>query len=242
MNRRYLLAAFVIASQLMQGCATTSVSAAQDRYVSPQFVPPPPGSLLLLLHLPANEPAYRSRDADVRQLVANELMKAGYRVAFVEPDDYRFAVRAELQELRSTTAAPSSGQLAEAEMRALATVSKVGSEASGGHLLVRTRLLTRSAELWQSYAKWDGVSRPIVFEGSSPGEVQRNIGGTAPGISVEVIATGRDGRLLLKSYGGVALPFYASRSGQPVLLDDPLSVPQHLQEGVGIALSPLKLR
>lgn len=241
MNRRYLIATSLIASLLMPGCVTTSHLAAQDRYVSPQFIPPSPGNRLLLLHLPANEPAYRSRDAEVRQLVADELIKAGYRVAIVEPDDYWFAFRAELQQLHSMTAMPSSSQLAEAEMRALVTVSKVGSEMSGGHLLVRTRLLTRPAELWQSYAKWDGVSRPIVFEGSKPGEVRANIGGTGSGVSVEAVATGRDGRLLLKSYGGVALPFYASRSGQPLLLDNPLSDPQHLREGVSIALSPMKL-
>ena len=240
MNRRYLFPALLIASQLMPGCGTRSPSAAPDVYVSSQFVPPPPGSLLLLLHLAANETSYRSRDADVRKLVADELIKAGYRVAFVEPDDYGLALRAELQQLQRTTATPSRSQLAEAEMRALATVSKAGSEVSGSQLLLRTRLLTRPAELWQSHAKWDGVSRPIVFEGLKPGEVRANIEGTGSGISVEAIATGRDGRLLMKSYGGVALPFYAGRSGRPLLVDAPLSVPEHLQEGVSIALLPLK--
>jgi hypothetical protein len=193
-----------------------------------------------VLHLPANEPSYRSADAEVRKLVHEELVKAGYRVAFVESDDYGLALRHELQQLHRTTATPSRNQLAEAEMRAMATVSIAGSAVSGSYLLLRTRLLTRPASLWQSYAKWDGVSRPIVFEGLKPGEVRANIEGTGSGISLEVVATGRDGRLLLKGFGGIALPFYSDRFGTPTLVDRPLSVPEHLREGVGVALAPLR--
>jgi len=226
----------------MLGCSATFTTEAPDRYVSSQFAPPATGSLVLLLHIPANEHSYRSRDAEVRKLVQDALVKLGYRVAQVEADDYGLALQAELQLLRRTTSTPTRNQLAEAEMRALATVSIAGSEVSGSQLLLRTRLLTRPADLWQSYAKWDGVSRPIVFEASKPGEVQANIQGTGSGISVEAVATGPDGRLLLKNYGGVALPFYASRSGTPILAESPLSNTQHLQEGVAIALSPFKVR
>jgi hypothetical protein len=242
MNRRYALLAPLVTPHLMLGCSATSTMEAPDRYVSSQFAPPALGSLVLLLHIPANEASYRSRDTEIRKLVQDALVKLGYRVALVEAEDYGLALQAELQQLRRTTATPSRNQFAEAEMRALATVSKAGAEVSDHQLLLRTRLLTRPADLWQSFAKWDGVTRPIVFEASKPGEVRSNIQGTASGISLEAVATGRDGRLLLKNYGGIALPFYASLIGTPTLVDGPLSNTQHLQEGVGIALSPLKVR
>lgn len=238
-GRRALLAAAGAAPLMLLGCAGTSPPAAPDRYVSAQFVRPPAGSLVLLLHLPANEAVYRSRDADARQRVQDELTKAGYRVGLVEPDDYLLALRAEAQQLQRVTAAPSREQWAAAEMRALSTVSKVGAQLAGSHLLLRTRFLTRPAEIWQSYAKWDGVSRIITFEGAKPGEVRALINGNGSGISLEAVAADRDGRLLLKNYGGVALPFHANFLGRPLLLDNPMSVLQHLDEGVGIAIAPL---
>lgn len=224
---------------LVSACVSTLRPPAPDRYVAPQFAPPPPGSLLLLLHLPANEDAYRRRDAEVRQRVADGLMKAGYRVAFVEPDDYALAVRAEWQHLSRTTATPRMDQLAEAEMRALATVAKASSEVSGSPLLLRTRLLTRRAELWQSHARWDGVLRPILRTGSTTVPVPVDFSGTSSGISLELVATGRDGRLLVKNYGGVALPFSARSDGVVSALNDPLADPRHVAEGVRVALLPL---
>jgi len=237
-SRRQMLVALPIAPYLVLGCAGPSIKAASDRYVSPDFRPPKTGSIILVLHLPALEPVYRVGDEEIRKLVQASLFKAGYRVGVIEPEDYMLALRAEFQQLRRTTPAPTPEQLALAEMQALSTVAKVGSELTGSPVLLRTRLLTRSANLWQSYATWDGVSRPIVFADSKPNEVRANIEGTGSGISLEVVATSSDGRLLLKNYGGISLPFYASRSGRPLTVDKPLAVQSHLAQGVAIALSP----
>lgn len=113
MNRRYLLLAPLVAAQVLVGCAATSPADARDRYVSSQFVPPPSGSLLLLLHIPANQASYRSRDLDVLKNVQEELIKRGYTVALIEPEDYRLALRAELQQLRPANETPSRSPLSD---------------------------------------------------------------------------------------------------------------------------------
>lgn len=237
-----MLAAPLAAALPMVGCVAPAPPEAPDRYVAPDFTPLAVGSQVLLLHLDANEPAYRSGDEAVRTRVEAALADMGYRVARLQPDDYRLALRAEFEPLQRSTAAPRWGQLAEAELRALALVSRAALEVTGAQLLLRTRVLNRPAAIWQSYVKWDGVSRPILFEDAKPGEVTVNFQGTAAGISLEAIATDRAGRLRIKHYGGLALPFRASRKGLPLPVDQPLSDPAQVQQAVDIALAPLKGR
>lgn len=239
MHRLTLCAALLAALSQLSGCAVHSPAGAADLHVAQHFTAPPKGSPVLLLHLPANEAAYRHGDTEVRAMVRDALVSKGFRVGIVGPEDYMLAVRAELQQLHRATQQPSPAMLAQAEGRALATVSKVAAEVSGSRLLVRTRLLTRQAELWQSHARWDGVTRRIVFVDAKQGETPQNIEGTGTGVSVEVVAMGPEGRLLIKSYGGIALPFSASRYGPPVPARI-LFTREHLLEGVAIALAPLQ--
>lgn len=232
--------ALLAALSQISSCAVYSPAGAADLYVAQHFTAPPKASPVLLLHLPANEAAYRHGDTEVREMVRDALVSKGFRVGIVDPEDYMLAVRAELQQLHQATKQPSPAMLAQAEGRALATVSKVAAEVSGSHLLLRTRLLTRQAELWQSHARWDGVTRRIAFVDAKQGETTQNIEGTGTGVSVEVVAMSPEGRLLIKSYGGIALPFSASHYGPPVPARN-LFTREYLQEGVAIALAPLQL-
>lgn len=163
-------------------------------------------------------------------------------VALIDPSDHALALRAELQPLFQALSPPTGAELAQAELRTLAMVSRAASPLTGSPLLIRTRVLNRSAELWQTVARWDGVSRPIAFHGAQPGRWSGEIVGSGPGISIEAVAVGPGGRFLMKHYGGIALPFAVTltENRQPVLVPDPLSVPAQIREGVDIALAPLR--
>lgn len=228
----------LLALALVTGCAAGPSRSAPDQYVAKGYLAPPKGSIVLLLHLPAVEPSYRSGDGDARTLVQQALVRAGYKVGIVDPDDYLPAFESELGKLGRDISRLEARQVHMADLRALAIVARAGSEASGSHLLVRTRLLTRPAELWQSHAYWDGVVRPIVFSQSKPGVTPREIKGTGTGVSIEVTAVGATGQVLLRTFGGIALPFAVNFLGIPMDTASPFTRP-HLEEGVGAALSML---
>jgi len=221
------------------GFAAGQTALAADGSAAPAFVPPPPGSVVLLLHLPAVEPAYSHRDATVQSMVESALGGQGYRVVTVDPDDYQLALRAERAPLEASGRELSRDALGRAEARALALVARAATGAVGSPLFLRTRLLTRPAAALDHMVSWDGVIRPIVYLDAERGRVTVRFEGTATGVSVELLALGADGRLLVRSYGGIALPF--AIRGRDLPVDAPMlfTRPQ-LEEGVGLALAPLR--
>lgn len=225
----------------LAGCASPTPKAIPGQFVDADFAPPPKGSLVLVLHLPASERAYRHGDYEALAMVQDFLVRNGYRVAVIEPDDHAIALQAELRPLLDQNLTPTPAQLQRAELKALALVARVTADLSGSRLLLRTRLLTRPASLWQSHANWDGVSRPIGFTGTPPGRVAFEIEGTGTGVSIEATAISGAGRLLFRTFGGIALPFETDFRGLPVPASR-LFTRGFLEEGVHTALVPLHPR
>lgn len=239
--RAFWLPLLLAVMAVLAGCASTAPKSVPGQYIDQDLALPPKGSLVLLLHLPANERAYRHGDLEVQSLVQDALIRSGYKVAVVDPDDYTLALRAELQPMIGQSTGPTADQLQRAEFKALALVSRVTADLSGSQLLLRTRLLTRPANLWQSHAYWDGVSRPIGLAGTRPSRSFTEIQGTGPGVSIEVTAISAAGRLMFRTYGGIALPFEADGLGNPVEARS-LFTRGFLEEGVHTSLAPLQPR
>lgn len=247
-RRRLLLActagvAGIAGPLLLGGCGTPRPPVAADQFVAVGYLPPARGSLLLLMHLPAQEREDRRGDIESSALLAQSLVDHGYQVMVLDADVYDQALRTEWQGLPSDGAS-SAGEspdrigLARADARALVRVARAACSAAASPLFIRTRLRKRWVDLLQSHAYWDGVSRPLTFLDESPGRVGANIDGTAPGISLELLATDADGRLQVRSHGGVALPFAVQGKATPVATRT-LFTRAQIEEGVGVALAPL---
>lgn len=204
------------------------------------FRAPEQHSLVLLLHVPAAEPAYREGDPAAKRLVTEALTQRGYRVGLIEHSDYALLLQSELAGLRSRTSSPTSQEVAEAEARALATLAKVACKQADSPLLLRTRLLTRPTTLWQSVASWDGQKRQLPFDGSE--RVLANVQGTGPGMSLEAVAADPAGRLVVKSYGGASVPYVSGKAAYTRPRVNLFSSDTELKEGIAIALQPVTPR
>lgn len=225
---------------LAAGCA--SAPPAADAFRSPSHAAPATGVTLLLLHTPSAEPGYHPGDKLVVPMLEAALRQRGYRVARIADADYAFAVAQRLRQMGDATAGLTRQQQAVAEFDALAAVAKVACQQTGSPLLLRTRLLTRSTELWQNRALWDGVKRPLLFAAAAPGAMLAWVDGTGPGISLELVAVDATGALMVKDYGGIALPYENVVEGKDMgvrLRDKPFANEAELREGLGLVLTAL---
>lgn len=228
---------WLAASILAIGLASCAAPPAADFYVAQAFSTPSARSLVLLLHTPADEPAYRAGDANAKHLVTESLKQAGYRVRHIEYAEYGPLLGHEMRRLHAISPRPGAKEIADAELHALRNLARAVCNEAESPLLLRTRLLTRPTTLWQSVATWDGQKRQVKFVEKD--KVLANIQGTGPGMSLEVIAADPDGKLVARSYGGASLPYISGRSGYAIPRDDLFADNKELAEGIAIALLPL---
>lgn len=220
-------------------------SSRADTLGDADFQRPPAGSMVLSLHLPATEPAYRAADDEARQRVESTLARAGYRVARVDPQDYFAGLKTRLRDpqLAGSGVSDLNVLLARVEAEVLSTVARVACDAMASPLLVRTRFRHRVATLERGVARWDGVRREVSTEIGDAARFSVNQHGTAPGISLEAIGVRADGRIVMQRHGGIALP-YRMRVGTDgsittEALANPFADPAWLPEGIALALDAL---
>ena len=116
-------------------------------------------------------------------------------------------------------------------------------------------LVYRQARVWGQTARWDGVRRRIsvrarfsadsrlpTVEPTGIGEAEIK-GARVPGVSLQVLIFAPDGERVYEGWGGIdlahAVQVTGSRAtghGRPVPRIDPFREPEHVREGVRIAL------
>jgi hypothetical protein len=223
---------------LVAGCASTSaIEPAKDNFVAKDVGRPPAGALVILLpRTDEDKHLARGEELLVEQLRA-ALTQSGYRVAMLQAANYATIWQQEVDAVGGIYD-PTNGQLkTPAYGQALSQLARRVCDEAKCSLLLRHRLVIRTAELDRQVARWDGQERrfPLATTAGS----QWTFSGQTPALSVELLAMSADGRLAFRTYGGASLPFAADVAGaKAVLRPDLFDRPAELADGVRIALRP----
>jgi hypothetical protein len=234
MRNSILLAAVAL---LMAACAAPKPKSSPDNVRGTDFVPPPAGSLIVLLPAPQT-PDLSAGENFMSAQLGSQLRSAGYRVGLLDRANYDEIWAQEVMAVGGLFDPATGAPKPLAHGLALSKLARRVCEEAKCALLVQQRLVSRSATLEGSMAEWDGQARPIPLKNARPGEYRFN--GTTRAISVELVALTAEGKLAFRSYGGLTIRFQtnmqeAKAEPRPDLFADD----RETAEAVQLALEPL---
>ncbi|MFT3819981.1 MAG: hypothetical protein QM750_20600 [Rubrivivax sp.] len=222
---------------LMAACAASKPRASPDNVRGADFVPPPAGSLIVLLP-PPQTPELSAGENFMSAQLSSQLRAAGYRVGLLDRANYD-EIWAQEVVAAGGLFDPATGVAKPlAYGTALSRLARRVCEEAKCALLVQQRLVPRSAKLDGRIAEWDGQRRAIPLKNDRGSDY--SFKGSTRAISVELIALTAEGKLGFRSYGGLALPFQTNvEESRAELRTHLFPDDQETAEAVQLALEPL---
>ncbi|MFT4174255.1 MAG: hypothetical protein QM639_16950 [Rhodocyclaceae bacterium] len=213
---------------------------AADNAIEAGFTRPPPGALIVLLPPPRTE-TFEKGEAMMGKQVDAQLKALGYRVMTLERADYEQHWSRETAAVGGIFDSASGAIRPQAYATALSALARHVCAEQQCELLIRQRLVVRSAQLGGSRASWDGTYQRIPV--SSSNGMGYSFRGSATALSVELTAVTGQGGFAFRHFGGAALPYEANiRDRKHEFRLDLFEADTEVAEGVRIALEPLAQR
>lgn len=234
---RFAAASLVFA--LLAGCAAAPPQPAFENLVPGHYKPPPRGATVLLLPAPAGVGTTMNKGfAQLEAQLQRQLTAAGYRVTLMPAADFQREWQPRLDAAGGRFNA-NTGQLnVMADFLALSGLAEAACAGARCQLLLRPALATRVAKVGGAVAEWDGVAQRVRFKHGGANDYR--LSGTAPALSVELMAILADGRLGFRGLAGVTLTHEPDmREGSMALRADLFADESEMAEAVRIALQPL---
>ena len=234
MNRLF---AFLSALVLV-ACASVAPALPSDNHVALDFRRPNPGALFVMLPPEAESPELRPGLEFLKSQFHKQLNAAGYKVAMLEESNYATIWAQEVSAVGGIYDS-ATGDLRRPEFaQALASLARrVGGETKAV-LVLRPRLILRTAKLTGTGAVWDGQQRHMPTIGLAGDTVRYD--GSTQGVSVQLVALTSSGALALRTHGGASLPFRANLiTKQNEIRTDLFASEDEMSEAVALALGPL---
>ena len=231
------LVVFVVALALAS-CTAVAPTAAPDSFIDGAFVPPPKGSLVVLLP-PNGSPAAAARGEElIQEHVHGQLVAAGYRVAGLERANYAVIWEQEIAAVGGIYDAKSGAFKPKANLQAMAQLARRVAASTGCSLVLEYQLVERPATLSGRSAQWDGQVRQQQVVGAYGNEYRHD--GSTVGLSVRLFGLLADGRVAFKTYGGTSLPYQINaRSAVQEFRPNLFISGEETAEGVKLALAPI---
>lgn len=223
------------------GCASVESPQAKDDLVMPEFRAPAAGALVVLM--PA-APIAAAESAGTHLALVQldaQLRAAGYRVMAVDDANFADLWRSEVEGEGGLYDPQTGKPRPEAMARIWISLARRIGEQTHCALVLDYQLVPRSAVMSGHKAGWDGVVRDISFDRSHE---RYTMSGSAPTLSVKLLAFSPAGELLFRQFGGTSLVYRINtidKRGAEIrpdlFLDD-----SETAEGVRVALRPLTRR
>lgn len=201
------------------------------------FARPPAGSLIVLLPPAQIKEVGAGGDLMATQL-GSQLLAAGYRVAMLPDSNYNEIWKQEVDAVGGIFDQVSGALKSESYTLAMSHLASRVCMETKCAMIIKQKLVDRTATINGAVADWDGTSRRIPLK-NALGESWK-FNGTTTGISVELTAVMADGAIGFRMYGGASLMFQtnvldAVNEPRPGLFQDD----KEIADGVRVALQPL---
>lgn len=238
-RRRTLFAGlFLCLPFLLAGCASVPPKPAADNRVTPGFVPPKPGALVMLLPPEKSFTDLVPGQAMMTEQLHRQLVAAGYRTALLEKANHDAIWRQEVEAVGGVFDPATGARRNEAYFKAMANLARRVCAEAKCALLVQHQLMLREAKLHGLYAEWDGQRREIPVTQSTR---ELRFKGGSRALSVGVNAIMADGTPAFRTFGGAALPMQVDvDEAKQTMRKDLFANDAEIADGVRIALAPLR--
>lgn len=222
---------------LLTACAASVPSLPQDNLVVPGFRQPQTASLIVLLPVEVEAEELRLASPMLMHALHQRLVGAGYQVVALDQGSFD-AIWAQELEVVGGIYDPNTGALRQRELLlALGRLAQRVSADTHAAMLVRPQLVLRGAEIAGMSAVWDGQQRRVAVFGAGGDTVTHK--GSTLGLSVGLDMFAADGELVMRTHGGIALPFRVNvQSGKNEVRSDLFANDKDVADGVAIALAP----
>jgi hypothetical protein len=227
---------FVLLALLMAACANTPP--ATDTFVSPSFIAPPRGSVVVILP-PQSRISEFASGADVLEAeLERQISSAGFRPQLVSKSDFGKIWREEVSAVGGLYDPASGGTRVGKYEQALSALARRISADIPGALILCPRLLLRTARLSGTSVEWDGQSRQLPAADDRAQNYRWE--GETQGLSVELMAIDASGNLQFKTYGALLVPYRVNIAhAKNEIRDDLFHRHQDIVDGATASLRPL---
>jgi len=221
---------------LLSACAAVQPAPSTDNRIYPEYRRPEPGAYLLMLPPKGETEDLQPGNEILKKELHRQLQAAGYKLAMLEQNNYNALWSEEIAAVGGIYD-PATGALREAQFaQALSSLVRRVSSETKAVLVLRPRLVLRSAQLSGASANWDGQQRRVPVVG---GEGGSNSGNTL-GLSVELIAFAANGEPAWRTYGGASLPYRVNLyTEKNEVRTDLFDNENELAQAVALTLAPI---
>lgn len=238
-RRHTLFAGLCLCLPLMLiGCASVPPKPAADNRVTPGFVPPPAGALVLLLPPEKNFTDLAPGQDMLTEQLHRQLTAAGYRTALLEKANHEEVWKQEVEAVGGIFDPATGARRGEAYGKAMSSLARRVCGQVKCTLVVQHQLVLRRTELKGRYAEWDGQRREIPLTRIT---ADVRFSGSARSLSVMLNVIAANGGSAFRTFGGVTLPMQMDvDEAKQKIRTDLFANDAEIADGVRIALAPLR--
>jgi hypothetical protein len=234
---RFLLAALALGASP----ALPAAPADDESFVSPSFRAPAAQALVIILPPKVSDAALAAGGPILLNQLHQQLIAAGYKAALLDEANHDLLWRQEVEAVGGIYDAVTGRLRTEPYGKALSALAQRIAADTRCSLILRPRLITRSAKLSGFKAEWDGQARQQPVAGAFAGHTRFD--GSTVALSVELLALTPDGAVGFRTLGGTSLAYRKDASRARVeMRQDLFASEQETAEGVQLALRPLQRR
>lgn len=228
----------ILSALLLVACASVAPALPSDNHVAVNFQRPDAGAFIVMPPPEVELPKLQPGLALLKSQLHKQRKAASYRVAMLDESNYATIWAQEVQAVGGIYD-PVTGNPREAEFsRVLVALAQRVSAETKAVLILRPRLIMRTAKLTGAGAVWDGQQRRVPTLGLDGGSIRYD--GNTQGVSVQLIALTSNGALALRTYGGASLPWRANLiTKQNEFRPDLFDSDGEVSDAVALALGPL---
>jgi len=235
--RRAGSAGLLACAAILGACAAAPPRSTEE-FTSPALHALPPGSAVALLPVKSPPTDLAAGDQLVLKQLQAQLGAAGFRVVTADAARFDADWSREVQAVGGLYDPVTGALRTGAYGRVLSRLAQRVAQDTHAVAVIDHRLMTRRAQSSGSDVEWDGQRRTQTTV-RAYGSTYR-FDGTTTALSVQLLVLSADGELLLKSYGGSALPYVADvREGRYLQRPDLFASDAETADGVRLALRPL---
>jgi hypothetical protein len=234
---RFLLAALLVGASL----PLPAMAADDESFVAPSFRAPAADARVIILPPKTDDRALAPGGPILLNQLHRQLVAAGYNAALLDEANHDLLWRQEVEAVGGIYDAVTGQLRTERYGKALSALAQRIAADTRCSLILRPRLITRSAKMSGFKAEWDGQARQQPVSGAFAGEVRFD--GRTVALSVELMALTPDGAVAFRTLGGTSLAYRKDMSrGRVEIRQDLFASEQETAEGVQLALRPLQRR